>query len=424
MKEIKIIVAHPGKQHSFRVAKALNEAGLLDKYITTVYNKQGSVTALLGKLAGGKLRNKISNRRTNDIDDTQVVQICEVRGLIGLFLTKIPYLHKRWPWWNAYLNDCYGRKVAKYAIKHNVDAVIGYDGNSTVLFEILKEKAPQITRILDVSIINRKFMRDQFDKDIEVFGCDEIKKEYPLIWVDKYLNKYIREVELTNYFIGASEIVKRSIVYCGGEEECIYRVPYGVDVEKFSFSEESENKEDKLNIIYIGSVLYRKGAHHLMKVVSEYFTNKVQLTMLGHFETDTEMYKKYSKMENISLVGFVTRDKLVDTMKKADVLVFPTLAEGFSMSVLEALSCGIPCCVSENAGANDVIKNEYNGMVFPVHDEDALKAVIDWCCAERKKLKEMRINARKTAEEYTWNHFYENYVNAVKDILRREEKMQ
>lgn len=423
-KPVKIIVAHPGKQHSFRVAKALNDAGLLDKYITTVYDKPGSLTHLLGMLVGGGLKKKIAGRRTEEISDSQIVQVCEVYGLIGLLLTKLPYLHNKWPLWNAYLNDCYGRKVARYAIKHQADAVIGYDGNSTVLFEVLKEKAPHITRILDVSIINRKFMRDQYDNDIKVSGNDEIKKEYPLVWIDKYLKKYICEVELTDYFICASEIVVKSIIYCGGKEEQIYRVPYGVDVEKFTFIRESKNTGKTLNIIYIGSVLYRKGAHHLMKAVSEYSKEDVHLTMLGHYETDTEMYQKYSNVENITWAGFVTRDKLVETMESADVLVFPTLAEGFSMSILEALSCGIPCCVSENAGANDAIQNGYNGLVFPTCDEKALVFVIEWCRTHRAELKKMRINARETAERYTWNHYSKNLINAVDDILRREGKQK
>lgn len=38
-----VIVAHPGRQHSFRVAKALKEGGLLFRYVTTVYNNESSL---------------------------------------------------------------------------------------------------------------------------------------------------------------------------------------------------------------------------------------------------------------------------------------------------------------------------------------------------------------------------------------------
>ena len=50
MDKPKVIVAHPGRQHSFRVAKALKDAGLLYKYVTTVYDKEDSVLMKIVKL--------------------------------------------------------------------------------------------------------------------------------------------------------------------------------------------------------------------------------------------------------------------------------------------------------------------------------------------------------------------------------------
>lgn len=47
---MKIIVAHPGRQHSFRVAKTLKESGMLYKYATTVYNKDNSLFMRFVKL--------------------------------------------------------------------------------------------------------------------------------------------------------------------------------------------------------------------------------------------------------------------------------------------------------------------------------------------------------------------------------------
>ena len=44
---MKIIVAHPGKQHSFRTAQALKQNGDLFMYITTIYDKPGSLTHFL-----------------------------------------------------------------------------------------------------------------------------------------------------------------------------------------------------------------------------------------------------------------------------------------------------------------------------------------------------------------------------------------
>lgn len=41
---MKVLLVHPGKQHSFETAKALKEAGVFYKYVTTVYDKDNSLT--------------------------------------------------------------------------------------------------------------------------------------------------------------------------------------------------------------------------------------------------------------------------------------------------------------------------------------------------------------------------------------------
>lgn len=48
MGKYKVIVVHPGKQHSYKVAEALKESGYLYKYITTVYDGKHTLTHILG----------------------------------------------------------------------------------------------------------------------------------------------------------------------------------------------------------------------------------------------------------------------------------------------------------------------------------------------------------------------------------------
>ena len=79
---MKILVAHPAQQHSYRLATALKNAGILCKYATTVYYKRGSFTAMAAKGLKGQFRTKAENRRSPDLDDRQVVQFCEIEGLL------------------------------------------------------------------------------------------------------------------------------------------------------------------------------------------------------------------------------------------------------------------------------------------------------------------------------------------------------
>lgn len=122
-------------------------------------------------------------------------------------------------------------------------------------------------------------------------------------------------------------------------------------------------------------------------------------------------------MKNVSLAGFVTRDQIVKKYHDADVYVFPTLGEGMTMSGLEAMSTGLPMICSDNAGYNRVIQDGLNGFVFKTGDIDELYHVISRCRENREHLIIMGQEASKTAKRYTWDAYYDNYVNTICAIL-------
>ena len=65
---MKIIVAHPGKQHSFRLATALEKAGVLQLYVTTLYKKSDSLLfKILNLFLSNDNKKRASGRQCKDI---------------------------------------------------------------------------------------------------------------------------------------------------------------------------------------------------------------------------------------------------------------------------------------------------------------------------------------------------------------------
>ena len=89
-----IVLIHPSKQHSFQTAKAIKKAGWNLKYITTVYNKESSFTSKITKLLSGNNKKKSLSRKSDFIDDKDVIQFYEKLALIRLLFSKIPILSK------------------------------------------------------------------------------------------------------------------------------------------------------------------------------------------------------------------------------------------------------------------------------------------------------------------------------------------
>jgi glycosyltransferase involved in cell wall biosynthesis len=417
MDNYKIIVAHSGKQHSFQTANALNKHGHLYKYITTVYDKPWSWTRLLTFLLIGKNKKKASTRKNYDLKEERIKQFYELRGLILLLASRIPFFLKLFPSYFQYVHNSFGRKVAFYAIQKKVDAVIMYDTDASYCFEILRKKAPHIKRILDASIANRLFLKPIYEQDDLFFKDSRILKEQIYELNRKNLENIEKEFSLANYFLVGSHFVKQSLEYSCVANEQIYIVPYGVNVTRFNCAYRKENRLP-LKLIFVGSVLYRKGIHHLLKVVSQFSEKEVFLTIVGGFSQNMDYYR-YAKCKNIHFTGFVTHDTLSNLYNQADVFVLPSLAEGFAQVSLEAMSCGLPVICTENSGCNDAVVDFENGFVIKAGDRAALKNRIEWCIQNRDKLPVMGENARRTALNYTWNHYYNNLNAAIEQIMEK-----
>ena len=88
MEKIKILVAHPGKQHSLKLAEAISKNDKFDvTYATTVYDKNSSIMMKLVKLVSSKNNKERANaRKSNCLNENKVKMFYPFLGLIRIFL--------------------------------------------------------------------------------------------------------------------------------------------------------------------------------------------------------------------------------------------------------------------------------------------------------------------------------------------------
>jgi len=105
----------------------------------------------------------------------------------------------------------------------------------------------------------------------------------------------------------------------------------------------------------------------------------------------------------------------------ADVLILPSVEEGFGKVVAEAMACGLPVVVSENTGAKDLVENGENGFIVPIRDVKRLKEKILYFNDNPEITRRMGKNARKTVEKYTWMKYGNEFVKAYEKILTKAQ---
>lgn len=415
MKKNKIIVAHPGQQHSYQTAIGLKQNNQLYKYITTVYNKKNSLTNYICKFLPKNIKKRALNRRCSNLKDDDVLQICELDGLILLFLQRIDKRKKIYDKWSLYITKKFGIKVAKYAIKNQVDAIIIYDTQGVYIGRYLKKIDSKIKLVMDVSAANLDYMKKIYTRDFEIYSNFKKKllSERGYLWNDKVMNPLREELLYPIAFLVGSTFVKESLKYVGVDENKIYICPYGSN---FPVKEKKEFFEyEPLKLIYVGNVTAMKGVYYLLESLMKFDKNKVSLVLVGNYDNSNGEFNKY--LSRVTFVGAVPHFEVENYLSKADIFIMPSLGEGFNLSVVEALSLGLPCIVSKNTGVNDFIIDKKNGLLFNIQNIDEIINCIQWVLDNRVLLPEMSNKALQTAKILTWDNYYKNLTKIIVNIL-------
>jgi glycosyltransferase involved in cell wall biosynthesis len=87
-----------------------------------------------------------------------------------------------------------------------------------------------------------------------------------------------------------------------------------------------------------------------------------------------------------------------DAYQRADLLVLPTMHDGFGVVVAEAMASGLPVITTDRCGAAEWIRPGDTGWIVPAGDTDALAAAMDAAIHARSRLRDMGMAARRDIE--------------------------
>lgn len=140
----------------------------------------------------------------------------------------------------------------------------------------------------------------------------------------------------------------------------------------------------KGELLYIGTIEYRKGLHllldslFLLKQEKEYFTCNI----VGNIVDENyykELIKKiylYKLEKQVIFHGRVSKQKLHNFLKNTYIFVFPSLLEGYGRVIIEAMSYGIPVVAYNNSAMPYTIKDGHNGFLAKNKNPENFKRLI------------------------------------------------
>jgi glycosyltransferase involved in cell wall biosynthesis len=164
-----------------------------------------------------------------------------------------------------------------------------------------------------------------------------------------------------------SQIQKDLLVKLGVPEAKVAVIPNGVDVERYSpgYSNLKYQLKTKRLFVYQGRIAPEKNVEALLKAWKHSEMGEdSKLLVVGDGPLATSLKPFYGKEDGIIWLGFVAdEEKRIDILRGADVFILPSLVEGLSLSLLEAMACGI-ACLATDAGADGEVLDNGAGVVL------------------------------------------------------------
>ena len=408
---MKVIISAARADHSYKTARAVQIAGLLDKYYTTLYFKPESfwgsiLISLSGRFGRVKsLLNRLkSNRCLKGLESQNVVSI-PIPELLGRIWRHIPLARNIFAW--NLLRDSFFDLIVSRKI-NSCDIFHGWLGYSLNTLDKFRGSGTKI--LIDVYTAHPEHRRKLLSEEYKKFDLDYRIPDEPL-W-----KKYIKEIELADYLLAPSEYVYNSCTSEGVPEEKIKVIPFGVDLQRFN----PVKKSDSLfRLIYVGMISVNKGVYYLLEACKHLRLPKSELVLIGHLQPEfKDIAANYNSL--LRHLPHISNDQLLNWYGNSSVFVFPSLTEGSAMVTYEAMACGIPSIVTENSGS--MVRDKVDGFIIPIRDIESLKEKILFFYENEEKRKEMGKSARKRAEQFTWERYGHQLVNFYRSIYEEQHK--
>lgn len=409
----KILVINYGAPELNSTAAYLSEKDLLAMYVSRYVNKNRAWEKLLACLPIiGNIISKSIGRRSlpSKLNPAQVheavIGIDFLQAITVRLSNTVPVFSKVASALHYYIVDKVEQEARSY-IKH-VDIVVSNVGCAKSAFEATLGR-----KVLNYPTANyqytQKIMKDEYANVPEFSGT----------WSsDAYKNKgsIEKECELADVILVGSTFAKQSMEDVGISPDKVIIVPYGVDNTLF-FPSKKNNKaqRDKFNVLFSGQITQRKGIYYLLEAYKRFSSTETQLTLIGNYQGSTNCFKPYSHL--YTHIPNIPRPILAEKYRNADVYVFPTLIEGLGLTVLEAMSSGLPIITTSN-GPGDAVRDGVDGFIVKPHDIDAIVEKLQYLKDNPDARFQMGENARQRALVFSWENYTVSALSAIQDNLQ------
>jgi glycosyltransferase involved in cell wall biosynthesis len=404
-----IILSHPtGNENVRQAALAFAEADLLERFFTTINWNPRSV---FDRLLPARVRETFRRRSFPKMPRTASLPFRETaRLLFGALRLPLFSEHERGFLSIDAISAALDRAVAATVRKSpGCKLVYGYEDCALASFVAAERRG--IPRLYDLPIgywrAAQRIFAEEREREPEWAPTLTGARDS-----DEKLARKDEELRLATRIVVASSFTKSTLVETAYQRP-ITVIHYGAP---YAATNEIAKTSGKLKILFVGALGQRKGLSYALRAVELIGGKNCALTLLGRKAAEGSAPLDHA-VQNHRWLPSLPHAQVLSEMRQHDVLILPSLFEGFGLVMTEAMSQGIPVITTAHTAGPDIIDDGVDGFIVPIRSAEAIAEKLEVLARDRERLREMKISAREKTQRYPWENYRRALVMLAREVI-------
>ena len=406
-----IILSHPtGNENVRQVALAFAEANLLEEFFVTLNWNPGLA---FDRILPPRLRQSFRRRSFPELVRHRT-RSQPMREAMRLFFGAIHF-----PLWSKHERGFLSIDAISAALDRAVAAEVGKNANCQLVYTyedcalatFSAAERRRIPRVYDLPIgywrVGQHIFAEESEREPEwtptLTGARDSHEK---------LARKDEELRLATRVVVASTFTKSTLAQAPHQRP-VTVIPYGAPP---AATNEIAKGGAKLKILFTGSLGQRKGLSYALRAVEVIGERNCELTLLGRKAAEGCRPLDQAVRDHRWLPS-LSHERVLLEMRQHDVLIFPSLFEGFGLAITEAMSQGMPVITTAHTAGPDIIDDGVDGFIVPIRSAEAIAEKLELLARDRERLRAMKISARKKAQIHPWENYRRALVTMAQEVM-------
>jgi glycosyltransferase involved in cell wall biosynthesis len=178
------------------------------------------------------------------------------------------------------------------------------------------------------------------------------------------------------------------------------------------FFPKKRNVDKEIRVLFSGNLTRRKGAHLLLPIIE-----RLDKKIVIYYTSGLREQLKLVDHPRLRALGNIPHEKMPELYQSMDILLFPTVREGFGLAAVEAMACGLPVVATNSSALPEIVTHEKGGVLCSSGDVEVFANAIQTLASNSFLRKQMAdFNRSEVEQRFTLSRMVAEY-NALFEQL-------